>query len=225
MGLDMFFQILGSLEGLATEFALVRLQRDVNADVRGDVVTLDGGGAALAPGAGQVEVVGRLAADMTLADMFLVTVRTGNSQQGCEETHIKGFWRGATLTATLPLALQVLACRVDTGSGGGRLGDSSLLWQLSLLLNDILRCWRVGYGSGGGRAGAGFGEVRHFGPKEDAKPRVERESWQEPRYLGFDDLATNRSTGGATRRRYTKESTRNDSCDDCSRVERRMPVE
>jgi hypothetical protein len=54
----MFLQILWSLECLAAELALVRLQGDVDSDVGGDVVTFDRGGTALAPGAGQVEVVG-----------------------------------------------------------------------------------------------------------------------------------------------------------------------
>ncbi len=71
MSLDMFLEILRTLEGLATKLAFVRLQGDMDTDVGGDVVTLDGGGSALAPGAGQVEVVGRLAANMALADMFL----------------------------------------------------------------------------------------------------------------------------------------------------------
>ena len=67
----MLLQILGTLEGLAAEVALVRLQWDVNTDVRSDVVTLDRGGAAVTPLAGQVEVVGALAADMALTDMVL----------------------------------------------------------------------------------------------------------------------------------------------------------
>ena len=58
MSLDMFLQILRTLERLATELALVRLQRDMDSDMGGNVITLDGGGTALAPGAGQVEVVG-----------------------------------------------------------------------------------------------------------------------------------------------------------------------
>ena len=67
----MLLQILRALEGLSAELALVGFQGDVDSNVGGDVVTLDGGGSALAPGAGQVEVVGRLAANMALADMFL----------------------------------------------------------------------------------------------------------------------------------------------------------
>lgn len=74
MGLDMFLEILWTLESLATEFTLVRLQRNVDSDVGGDVVALDCGGSALAPLAGQVEIVSRLATHMTLADMFLAIV-------------------------------------------------------------------------------------------------------------------------------------------------------
>jgi hypothetical protein len=50
----------------------------MDSDVRGDVVALDRGGAALAPGAGQVQVVRRLAANMALADMFLRTMLDGS---------------------------------------------------------------------------------------------------------------------------------------------------
>ena len=58
MCLDMFLQILGSLEGFATEFTLVRLQRYVDSNVGGDVIALDCSRSTLAPGAGQVQVVG-----------------------------------------------------------------------------------------------------------------------------------------------------------------------
>lgn len=44
--LDMLLEILRALERLAAELALVRLERDMDADVRSDVVALDGGGAA-----------------------------------------------------------------------------------------------------------------------------------------------------------------------------------
>jgi hypothetical protein len=71
VSLDVLLQILRALEGFATEVALVGFQRNVNADVRGDVVTLDGGGATCAPLAGEVEVVGALAADMALAHVIL----------------------------------------------------------------------------------------------------------------------------------------------------------
>lgn len=67
----MLLQILRALECFATEITLVRLQGYVNANVRSDVVTLDGGGATCAPLAGQVEVVGALATDVAFADVIL----------------------------------------------------------------------------------------------------------------------------------------------------------
>ena len=70
----MFLEILWTLEGLAAEFALVRLERDVDSDVRGDVIALDRGRSTLAPLAGQVEIVRRLTTNMALADMFLDVV-------------------------------------------------------------------------------------------------------------------------------------------------------
>ena len=71
MSLDVLLQILGALEGLLAKVALVRLQRNVHADMRRDVVSLDGSRAASAPRAGQVEIVGRLSPDMAFADMVL----------------------------------------------------------------------------------------------------------------------------------------------------------
>jgi hypothetical protein len=71
MGLDVLLQILRALECLATEVALVWLQGDMDANVGGDVVALDGGGVAVAPLASQVQVVGAFATDMALADVFL----------------------------------------------------------------------------------------------------------------------------------------------------------
>jgi hypothetical protein len=69
--LDMFLQILWTLESLATEITLVWLQGHMNTDVRGDVVTLDRGGSASVPTTGEVEVVGALATNMSLTDMIL----------------------------------------------------------------------------------------------------------------------------------------------------------
>lgn len=71
VGLDMLLQILGTLERLSTKVALMRLERNVNADVRGDVITLHGGGATRVPLAGQVEVVCALPADVLLAQVIL----------------------------------------------------------------------------------------------------------------------------------------------------------
>lgn len=67
----MLLEILRALECFATEVALVWLQGDVNADMRCDVVALDSCSAACAPLTGQVEVVGALASDVTLAYMVL----------------------------------------------------------------------------------------------------------------------------------------------------------
>jgi hypothetical protein len=71
VSLHVLLEILRTLESLAAEVALVRLQRDVNANVRSDVITLDRSGAAVAPLAGQVQVVGALATDVALADVVL----------------------------------------------------------------------------------------------------------------------------------------------------------
>lgn len=49
----------------------MRLQGDMDSDVRGDVVTLDSGGAAGIPLASEIQVVGALATNMFLTDVFL----------------------------------------------------------------------------------------------------------------------------------------------------------
>jgi len=71
MGLDVLLQILGTLERLSAKLALVRLERHMDADVRSDVVTLDSSCAAACPLTRQVEVVGALAANMTLTNVIL----------------------------------------------------------------------------------------------------------------------------------------------------------
>lgn len=71
MGLDMFLEILGSLEGFAAEFAFVWFPVNMDSNMRGDVVAFDGGGVAVIPLAGQVQVVGTLAAYMSFAEVFL----------------------------------------------------------------------------------------------------------------------------------------------------------
>lgn len=71
MRLDVFLQILRSLEGLAAKVALVGLERNMDADVRSDVITLDSSDATRAPVTCEVEVVGALATDVTLTDVLL----------------------------------------------------------------------------------------------------------------------------------------------------------
>jgi hypothetical protein len=70
MGLDMFLQVLRTLEGLTTEVTFVRLQWNVNSDVRSNMVTFHGGGAALIPATCEIEVVGALATNVLLANVF-----------------------------------------------------------------------------------------------------------------------------------------------------------
>ncbi len=71
MSLDMFLEVLRTFEGFATEFTFVRFQGNMDSNVRGDVIAFDGCGTAAAPLTCQIEVVGTLAADVSLADMFL----------------------------------------------------------------------------------------------------------------------------------------------------------
>jgi len=71
MSLDMFLQVLRSLEGFAAKVTFVRLERNVHANVRSDVIALDCGGTAVSPLAGEVQIVGALSADVSLANMFL----------------------------------------------------------------------------------------------------------------------------------------------------------
>jgi len=67
----MFLQILRALEGLSAEVALVWFKRNMDTDVAGDVITLDSGGTAAAPLAGQAEIVCALPADMAFTDVVL----------------------------------------------------------------------------------------------------------------------------------------------------------
>ena len=69
--LDVLLQVLGTLERLAAEVALVGLQGHVDANVRRDVVALDRRRAARIPLARQIQVVGALPAHVTLADVVL----------------------------------------------------------------------------------------------------------------------------------------------------------
>lgn len=71
MGFDVLLEILRALEGFLAEVTFVRLEGNVNADMRGDVVALDRRGATGTPLAGQVEVVCAFAADMAFADVIL----------------------------------------------------------------------------------------------------------------------------------------------------------
>jgi len=67
----MLLQVLRSFKGLAAKVTFVRLEWNMHANVRSDVIALDGGGTAVAPLAGEVQIVGALSPDMALANMVL----------------------------------------------------------------------------------------------------------------------------------------------------------
>lgn len=91
MSLDVFLQILRTLECLATEIALVRLQGHMDSDVRGDVVTLDGGSTAVAPLASEVQVVCALTSNMALTDVILWMLVCGSRGRRWREAPCGGF--------------------------------------------------------------------------------------------------------------------------------------
>lgn len=71
VSLYMLLEVLRTFERLPTKVAFMGLQRDVDTDVRGYVVSLDDCSPTATPVARQVEVVGALAPNMAFADMFL----------------------------------------------------------------------------------------------------------------------------------------------------------
>ena len=73
--LHVLFEVLGTFEFLAAGVTNVWLERDMHANVRGDVIALDGSSATAAPATGEVEVVGGAAADVNFAHMILYKVR------------------------------------------------------------------------------------------------------------------------------------------------------
>ena len=58
MSFDVLLQVLRTLEGLLAEVTSVRLQWDVNTNVRGDVVPFDGSSTTAPPGTSQAQIVG-----------------------------------------------------------------------------------------------------------------------------------------------------------------------
>lgn len=71
MGFDVFLEILRPLEGLSAEVAFVRFEWHVNADMRSNVISLHGSGAAATPLASEVQIVCALATNMAFAYMVL----------------------------------------------------------------------------------------------------------------------------------------------------------
>jgi hypothetical protein len=71
MCFDVFLQILGPLERFTTELTSVGFQRNMDANVRCNVIALDHGDGAIAPGTGKVQIVGALATNVGIANMVL----------------------------------------------------------------------------------------------------------------------------------------------------------
>jgi hypothetical protein len=71
MSLDMLLQVLGALERLATELALVRLEGNMNTDMRSNVVALHSSGATRVPVACEIQIVCALATNMALTDVLI----------------------------------------------------------------------------------------------------------------------------------------------------------
>jgi hypothetical protein len=65
------FQILRTLKALLALFASVWLERNVNSDMASDVISFGGLGGASSPGAGQTQIICRLAADVLFAQVLL----------------------------------------------------------------------------------------------------------------------------------------------------------
>ena len=67
----MFLQVLRSFESFAAKVTFVRLERNVNANMRSDVVTFHGRRSAVTPLTRQVEIVCALATNMPVTNMIL----------------------------------------------------------------------------------------------------------------------------------------------------------
>jgi hypothetical protein len=101
MSLNVLFQILWAFECFPAEVTLVWFQRDVDSNVRGDVVSLHSGSVASTPSTSQAKVVGGLSSNMDFAQVV-----------------VKRFSRIEFLSALLPLTVQRLSlCRRSSRSG------------------------------------------------------------------------------------------------------------
>jgi hypothetical protein len=113
--LDMLLQVLGTLEALSTEVALVWLEWNMDADMGGDMVTFDSGSTAEVPTTCQIQVVGALPSNMAFADMLLYAwldeaIIRCEFQKGTEveSAYVESLWRLATLSTLVPLTGQVV---------------------------------------------------------------------------------------------------------------------
>lgn len=71
MSLDMFLFILWPFESFSTKLAPMRLQGDVNANVRSDMIPLDNFNVAVTPSTDQIQIIGAFATDVDFAYMVL----------------------------------------------------------------------------------------------------------------------------------------------------------
>lgn len=71
MGLDMLLEVLGAFERFAAEVTSMRLQGNMDANMRGNVITLDHGDVAVRPSTLQVQIVCAFATDVNFADVVL----------------------------------------------------------------------------------------------------------------------------------------------------------
>jgi len=83
MCLDVLLEVLRALEGLSALSASVRLEGNMHAHVRGYVIALDDSGVAVAPAAGEVEVIRILAPDVKVANVILSHPFSASSFPSC----------------------------------------------------------------------------------------------------------------------------------------------
>lgn len=72
MSLDMFLFILWPFESFPTKLAPMRLQWNVNTNMRRDVIPLDDFNLAVTPSTDQIQVIGAFAANVGVAYMVLI---------------------------------------------------------------------------------------------------------------------------------------------------------
>lgn len=93
------------------------------------MVAFDGGGVAVGPRAGEVEIVSALAPDMTLANMFLSWSNQQGKQVGIEATHVETLGGITAFLTASPLTRKAISHRryrhSSSSSGSGSSGGDS----------------------------------------------------------------------------------------------------
>lgn len=110
---DMLLQILRALERLAAEVAPMRLQRHVDANVRGNMVTLDDRDVAVGPSTFQVEIVRAFTTDVNFANMVLERISNVYNKVTTSVAYIEGFGALSPLAAARPETLEwIISCAI-----------------------------------------------------------------------------------------------------------------